>query len=339
MPRGPDPASIMNHTQRKRYENLSPTPQFGEGYTIWDVLRAQRSRPRDLRPPGPLPVVKTDLKTYRSDAPSVIWFGHSSYLIHAAGFNLLVDPVLSGSAAPVPFLVKAFPGSDAYEAADLPPIDCLLLTHNHYDHLDRRTVRAIAPKVARVVAPAGVAADLSGTHLSQDRITELGWGDTASLAPGISVTATPARHFSGRGLRRNGSLWTSYVLQLPGFKVFLGGDSGYDAHFREIGRQYGPFDLAILECGQYDVMWPYIHSMPEELVTEAQELGARLVLPVHWAKFALANHAWNEPIRRFTAAADRAGLPYATPRIGEPVILGQAPPATTWWHDDRTSGA
>ena len=313
------------------YNNQSPTPQFGEGFTIWDALRSQRNRPKNLKPPKPLPFVKTDLKRYHSKAPSVIWFGHSSYLIHVDGFNILVDPVLSDHASPVSFLIKAFPGTGAYGVADMPPIDCLVITHNHYDHLDLKTVRALLPNVKRVVMPAGVGASLRGLRIPPDNITELAWGADARLSPELNITATPARHFSGRGLRRNGSLWASYVLRAGDFKIFIGGDSGYDNHFQKIGREHGPFDLALLECGQYDKMWPYIHSMPEEVVTEAQELGARVTMPVHWAKFALANHPWDEPIARFVTAAEAAGIAYTTPKIGEPVVLGESYPKAAWW--------
>lgn len=312
------------------FKNLSTTPSFGEGFNLFDVLKASMRRPKEKAPLHTLPSVKTDLKNYYSKEASVIWFGHSSYLIHADGKNILVDPVLSGSASPVSFAIKAFKGSDVYKVHDMPAIDYLVLTHNHYDHLDYKTLKALAPSVKRWIVPAGVKHSLDGIPIAPQAITELRWWNFSKLEQGITITSTPARHFSGRGLKRNGSLWSSYVLDIFGQRIFIGGDSGYDAHFKEIGEQFGPFDLALLECGQYDKMWPYIHSMPEEVVSEARELKAKMVMPVHWAKFALANHDWHEPVRRFVQAAGNH-TPYTTPMIGEPVVLGKNYPQAAWW--------
>lgn len=299
---------------------------------MWDVITSLLSKRRGVAPDREIPAIKTDLKHYHSKTPSIIWFGHSSYLIHIDGVNILVDPVLSGHASPVSFVTRAFAGSDLYKAADMPDsIDYLIITHNHYDHLDLDTIKVLAPRVRRVILPSGVREDLERIPIPADAITELDWWETTELTPGSSITATPARHFSGRGLRRNGSLWSSYVLNFGGYTLFIGGDSGYDTHFKEIGNRFGPFDIALLECGQYDMMWPYIHSMPEEVVTEALELQARLVMPVHWGKFALAKHTWAEPIQRFIRAAQHAGVPYATPRIGEPVVLGEMCQHHHWW--------
>jgi L-ascorbate metabolism protein UlaG (beta-lactamase superfamily) len=329
------PNFIMAHSDsksiRKVFENLSHTPQFGEGYNMLHVLKAMLRKPPDIIPPGELPAVRTDLKQYVSQKPAVIWFGHSSYLIHYNGFNILVDPVLSGSASPLRFQFRAFKGADLYKPADMPPIDCLILTHNHYDHLDYRALRQLQQQTKAFVMPLHVGRSLAGLHIPPERIRELNWWQGIRLTEQIQITATPARHFSGRGLRRNGSLWASYVLQLGAYQIFIGGDSGYDHHFKEIGQRFGPFDLALLECGQYNVMWPYIHSMPEELVTEGQELGARVVMPVHWGKFALSNHAWQEPVQRFVAAAEQAGMAYTTPMIGEPVVLDGHFPKEKWW--------
>ena len=179
--------------------------------------------------------------------------------------------------------------------------------------------------------PLGVSKDVRGLNIKQEQITELNWWQSIELNPGVTLTATPARHFSGRGMKRNRSLWASYVLQINGYKIFIGGDSGYDNHFKEIGIKHGPFDIAILECGQYNVMWPYIHSMPEELILESIDLKAKVIMPVHWGKFALSTHEWNEPITRFVIAADKANIAYTTPLIGEPVLLDEYYPVNKWW--------
>jgi L-ascorbate metabolism protein UlaG (beta-lactamase superfamily) len=322
-----------NNLKRQAFQNLSHTPQLAEGYTLFKILSAFFSKPKTTVPAAALPAVKTDLKSYYSAKPSIIWFGHSSYLIHADGINILVDPVFSGYASPFSFYIKAFKGADVYKVADFPPIDWIILTHNHYDHLDYGTLRALSQKTKAYIMPLAVSKDVKGLNIKQEQITELNWWQSMELNQGITITATPARHFSGRGMRRNLSLWTSYVLQINGYKIFIGGDSGYDQHFKEIGNQYGPFDIALLECGQYNKMWPYIHSMPEELVTEASDLKAKVIMPIHWAKFALALHDWNEPIIRFVTAAEKAGVAYTTPMIGEPVVLDEYYPANKWWLD------
>lgn len=313
------------------FRNLSDTPQLAEGVSMLSVMKDFFFKSRVVAPPSAVPVRKTDLRNYYSEKPSVIWFGHSSYLIHCQGINILVDPVFSGHASPFRFYIRAFDGSDLYKAPDMPHIDAMIITHNHYDHLDKATIRALSARTGRFIMPLGVSRDLKGMKIGLDRVRELDWWEGEEVQPGVRVTATPARHFSGRGLRRNGSLWASFVLDLKGYRIFVGSDSGYDQHFKAIGDEFGPFDLAILECGQYNAAWPYIHSMPEELIREGAELGAKVIMPVHWGKFALAFHQWDEPVTRFVDAARKAQSEYTTPMIGEPVVIGEHHPKEEWW--------
>ena len=314
-----------------QFQNLGGVTFTAREIPMGRMLRDFLRRPASVTPARPLPSVRTDLRRPATARPTIIWFGHSSYLLQVAGLNLLVDPVFSGAAAPVSFAVRAYPGADAYTVADLPPIDVLLLTHDHYDHLDYPTVRALREKVARVVTPLGVGGHLRAWGYPPEKITELNWHESTEPVPGVRLTATPAQHMSGRLAQRQ-TLWASYVLALPGGeRLFLGGDSGYGPHFRAIGAQYGPFDLALLENGQYNLSWHAIHTLPPETVRAAQDLGARLLLPVHWAKFTLAYHPWNEPVRLLLAAADAAGLPVTVPRIGEPYTLGEPAMRTPWW--------
>jgi L-ascorbate metabolism protein UlaG (beta-lactamase superfamily) len=313
------------------YQNFSLTPQLAEGTSMLSVMKAFFTRPKTITPSATLPNVKTDLKALHSSKPTIVWFGHSSYLIHCQGINILVDPVLSGHASPFSWYLKAFKGSDTYKPQDMPDIDVMVLTHNHYDHLDKAAVKALAPKTKAFIMPLGVGKDLSGMGISKDKITELSWWDSKEFIQDVKLTATPSRHFSGRGLKRNASLWASFVLNIKGYSIFLGSDSGYDSHFQEIGNRFGPFDLALLECGQYNTAWPYIHSEPEELIKEGAELQAKVIMPVHWAKFALALHPWDEPINRFVKAAQTAGVRYTTPMIGQPVVIDEAYPKEKWW--------
>ena len=336
---GSDPANnrLTRIGQSKNYrdgsfQNLSPTDVMARGVSPIKMMRDYLNKSPDNTPKTPLPSVKTDLISLADTLPTLVWFGHSSYLIKANGLTILMDPVFSGNASPVSFFGKSFPGTDRYNVADMPAIDFLILSHDYYDHLDYKTITALIPKVKKFYTALGVGAHLEHWGVPADRITELDWWEGGQIAPGVTLTATPARHFSGRSLARGKTLWASYVLNLPDHTLFLGGDSGYDTHFRAIGDKYGPFDLAILECGQYNLDWPLIHMLPEEVVTAAQDLRAKTLLPVHWGKFALAYHAWNEPIQRVTKRAAEVKLTVTTPKIGEPVVIGAASyPQAVWW--------
>ncbi|MCW3467237.1 MBL fold metallo-hydrolase [Chitinophaga nivalis] len=314
------------------FQNLSLTPMKLEDVTYFSMLKDALNRPADTKPAKPLPTIKTDLKKRSSEKPVIVWFGHSSYLIQVKGVNILVDPVFSGSASPFSFMVKAFPGADAYQVKDMPDIDAVIITHNHYDHLDTKTIAQLKSRTGRFYTALGVGRDIAGCAGNNVAITEMDWWDTEAVAPGITLTATPARHFSGRGLKRGGSLWASFVLEIFGYKIFIGGDSGYDSHFKTIGDKLGPFDIALLECGQYNEAWPFIHMMPEQTVQAAIDLQAKVLMPVHWAKFALSLHPWNEPAIRVTKSAALHQLAITTPRIGEPVVVGESYPQDPWWN-------
>ena len=338
-----------------RFENLVQTDVTVKGTTFWKMLREYRNRPADTTPAGRLPSVVTDLRALPDQGVWVVWFGHSSYLLKVEGVTILVDPVFSGNASPVPWFAKAFGGTEVYGISQMPGVDLLLLTHDHYDHLDYKTVRVLAEKAGRVCTSLGVGAHLESWGVAGEKIVELDWWDSWSWVAsrdgvaglhsgeaggggGLTLTAAPARHFSGRGFKRGGTLWSSFVLKGRGHSLYLGGDSGYEQHFREIGERFGPFELAILECGQYGKNWPFIHMMPEQTVQAALDLRAAALMPVHWGKFTLALHPWKEPVRRLMAAFAKAsaaesgkGLQLATPMIGEAVLVGSEYPTEQWW--------
>lgn len=314
------------------FQNISHTPALAEGATPWKILKEYIfPESKNKNPHGPLPSVKTDLKNSNSAEPIIVWFGHSSYFLQINNFKILVDPVFSGNASPVSFFAKSYKGSDVYSTDDFPDLDLLLITHDHFDHLDYDTVKKLIPKVKRVVTSLGVGAHLEHWGYDASKITELDWHEKAELPSSFSLTAAPARHFSGRKFKRNQTLWSSFILRTPDHTIYLGGDSGYDTHFKKIGNKYGPFDLAILECGQYNKFWKYIHMMPEETVQAAIDLNARVLMPVHWAKFTLSLHDWNDSIRRATAESKKKNLPLIMPLIGEKVILGAASTQNDWW--------
>lgn len=315
----------------KSFHNLVPTPVSREGVSMFKMLRDFSHRPADTTPSKPLPAVHTDLQHLPDDQASLVWFGHSSYLLKINKTHILVDPVFSGNASPVSFFAKAYPGSNVYGPEQMPVrIEAILLTHDHYDHLDYKTILRLKDRTTHFYTSLGVGAHLEYWGVEPGTVTELDWWESASFSD-MTLTATPARHFSGRSIKRGGAIWSSFVLQAPGYRLFLGGDSGYEQLFKAIGERFGPFDLAILECGQYNDNWPYIHMRPEETVQAAVDLKAKTLLPVHWGKFTLSLHPWNEPVHRVTAAAVRAGMLVTTPRIGEIVNINHHYPNEAWY--------
>lgn len=313
------------------FQNLSKTNAMAEDASFIKTMKEFLKKPKTVKPPGVLPSLKTDLKKMHHTTPALVWFGHSSYFITLNNKTILVDPVFSGNAAPVSFMVKAFKGSDVYAVNDFPDIDLLILTHDHYDHLDYKTLLKLRSKVKKIICSLGVGSHLEHWGIDKKRIHELDWWEQIAHED-ISITATPGRHFSGRGIKRGQSLWSSFILRTSEHNLFLGGDSGYDSHFKTIGEKYGPFDLAILEAGQYNRSWPNIHMMPEETVQACVDLNAKVLLPVHWGKFSLAMHAWDEPIQRVLKKAEELKVIVTTPRIGEVVILKNNLPKTLWWN-------
>jgi len=315
------------------FENLEPTPAITEG-TPYSKLLASLFFGKDarLRPDKPLPVVQTDLRKLPVDSNLYLWFGHSSYLLQIDGKKIVVDPVFSTYASPVRYAVRAFDMTYEYKAADLPDIDILVITHDHWDHLDYNTFMEIKDRVKHIVTGLGVGAHLEKWGYPADQITELYWDESAEV-DGLKFTAAPGRHFSGRTFKRNTTLWSAFILQSTQQKIFIGGDSGYGTHFKTIGEKYGPFDYAILENGQYDAMWKYIHMQPEEVLTAAQDLKAHYTVPVHSSKFPLANHPWDEPLIRISKAAQVQDMPLVTPKIGQVVSLHHYQKFAEWWKE------
>lgn len=305
-----------------KFQNLNLTPALTEGYGYFKVLYEFFFKTvNDRRPSRPLPSVKTDLLELNPAEDILVWFGHSSYFMQIDGKKFLVDPVFSGNASPLRGSNTSFNGSDNYQVQDLPDIDYLIITHDHYDHADYPTLVQLPSKTAMVICGLGVGRYLEKWGFKPDCILEKDWDEEVDLRDGFKAYIKPARHFSGRGLVRNNTLWMSMLLKTPSMKIYIGGDSGYDTHFAQIGKQFGEVDLAILENGQYDLKWKYIHMLPDEVLKAGEDLKAKRILPVHSAKFAMANHAWNEPLRRITTLNKALNLTLVTPMIGEKVLL------------------
>ena len=311
------------------FQNLVPTKMFTEESMLkvmWKFAKAKNTVPSK-----PLPSVKTNLKDLPNDAPVIVWFGHSSYLIKINGKHILVDPVFSGHASPVPFTTRSFAGTDIYKVEDLPDIDVLLISHDHYDHLDYKTVTELISKTKLVCTSLGVASHLQYWGFDANKIIEFDWWDERIVFDDLKFTAVPARHFSGRGLIRNNALWSAFVLQTNMHSLFLGADSGYGNHFKMVHGKFPSFDIAILECGQYNIAWHAIHMLPEETVQASKDLHAKILMPVHWGKFSLSLHTWDEPIKLACAKAEELNVKLTTPIIGEPVIIDRKYPNSKWW--------
>ena len=284
-------------------------------------------------PLSPLPQVKPDVISFINSSADmkVIWLGHSTFLINMNGKIILVDPVFSGSASPVSFLVKRFqpPALDLHE---LPGIDYVVISHDHYDHLDRESIEFFKDRDAMFLAPLGVGSYLRGWGIPAVRVKELDWWQSFKTID-LEFTATPAQHFSGRdGLHDNETLWASWVIRSPTHKIYFSGDSGYDTHFKEIGDKFGPFDIAFLESGQYNERWKVVHMLPEEAVQAYHDLQAKRFFPVHWGMFVLALHSWDEPILKLQAAAETKGINLISPKLGQIVEVNDNYKNEFWWN-------
>jgi L-ascorbate metabolism protein UlaG (beta-lactamase superfamily) len=322
--------------KNEQFHNLNPVIMTAGKRQMFSILwkKLFEKKPEGLRPKEKIPTIKTDLKSIPIDKDIVVWFGHSSYYIQIDGKRFLIDPVFSKHASPVPIMISCFEGTNIYSVEDMPEIDYLLITHDHYDHLDYRTIKKLNPKVKQVISPLGVGAHFEKWNYSKDKIKIMDWDESIDLGEGFIINSTTSRHFSGRSLKRNTTLWLSYVLQTPNKTIFISGDGGYDSHFAEIGNRFGKIDFAFLETGQYNEKWKYIHSMPEEVILEVKDLNAQKVLPIHWGKFALAEHHWKEPIERLMSLNKQENIIFLTPMIGEMIDLNNENQSfSAWWED------
>ena len=313
------------------FKNLNYTPQLSNDNGFLHMFKEYFSA-KNKKPENPLPSIKTNLHEIPANKNILVWFGHSSYYLQISGKKILVDPVFSGHASPFTFSVKAFKGSDIYTVDDIPEIDFLVITHDHWDHLDYKTVVELKSKTKKVITGLGVGSHLERWGYSPKSVIEMDWYDTKQFADSIVFHAMPARHFSGRGFTPKKTLWMSLVLETPDGTIYIGGDSGYDTHFKEIGEKFDKIDIAILENGQYNQSWKYIHMHPSEVLQAAEDLKAIRLFPVHSMKFALANHAWDTPLKTISALNKQHRQQLITPLIGELVYINNTTQTfTNWW--------
>lgn len=299
-------------------------------FSMWmETVFGDKGHPR---PPGAIPAIKADLKALDAQQDLVIWLGHSSYFVQLGGQRILIDPVFSTNAAPVPLANVAFDGTSIYAADDMPEIDLLLISHDHYDHLDYPSIQALQPKVKQVLVGLGVGAHFEAWGYDMRTVREADWYATIQQVPQLQIHVTPARHFSGRTFTRDKSLWVGFALVSPQRRIFFSGDSGYAPHFAEIGKRYGPFDWVALDAGQYDPRWANVHLNPEQAAQAAEDLRARALTLAHVARFSISPHDWDDPFKRITAASQGHGYALWTPEVGRPIHLdGRVQTFLAWW--------
>jgi len=301
------------------FQNEDTTVLMTGKSSFWDMVTGRKKSKRLIPKEGEVQVIKNDLKHLPKDKDLYVWFGHSSFLLQLSGRTILVDPVFIAF-SPVRFIGKAFPGTDIYKPEDMPDtIDYLIISHDHYDHLDHKTVVALKDRVGKVICPLGVGETFEHWGYAKEQIIELDCNE--DFTDGFIFHCLPTRHFSGRSLKRNTTQRASWLFETPLRKVFYSGDGGYGVRFKRFGQQFPDIDLAIMENGQYDVNWCNIHTMPEELGKEVSELHPNRFVTVHHSKVALANHAWDEPRENERKAAEVSGIPLITCCIGEIVTL------------------
>ncbi len=297
--------------------------------TTWDFLFGGNDR----SPKGALPTRPVDLSHFNhegGDQLRVTWLGHSSLMINIDGFKLLTDPVFEKRISIVG--PTRFNGEVPLEVAELPEIDAVIISHDHYDHLNKFSIKQLKSKAKRFIVPLGVGTRLEDWGVPGRKIVELEWWQEHRLHENLMVAATPAQHFSGRGLTdRNQTLWASWVIESQNHRLFFSGDSGYFDGFKNIGTVYGPFDMSFIECGAYNPSWADVHMFPEQTVQAHLDLKGKLLHPIHWGTFNLSVHPWYDPMERLTAAARARSVSTATPMAGETTILGEHIPTAHWW--------
>jgi L-ascorbate metabolism protein UlaG (beta-lactamase superfamily) len=342
------PAAFGAMPSGARRERVRRSPQFRDGAfhnthqtkpLVPDADDRRRLRKMLLdgpvrKPDGVIPVVTAARPAgpLDTDALHITWYGHASSLVEIDGARVLFDPIWSDRCSPSrlagPHRLHAAPVA----LVDLPPLDAVVISHDHYDHLDMTTIVKLAElHPVPFVVPLGVGAHLEHWGIPASRIIELDWDERTTVGP-LTLTAAPAQHFSGRRItKRNYTLWTSWVVAGPTHRVFYSGDTGYFDGFARLGAEYGPFDATLVQIGAYDPGWPDIHMTPEEGVTTHLDVRGGLLIPVHWGTFVLAFHPWGEPADRVWEESKARGVTLAVPRPGERIDVSDPPAVDGWW--------
>ncbi|MBT8327462.1 MAG: MBL fold metallo-hydrolase [Bacteroidia bacterium] len=316
------------------FRNLESTTMEITPSKIPGLLYQQFFKRKGREPIQPLPIQPFDKEAFLapSDEVKMIWYGHSVVLLRIEGKTVLIDPMLGPDASPIaPFPVKRFSENTLNLINDFPEIDILLMTHDHYDHIDLSSFEKLKPKVSKYVTTLGTARHYEDWGVAEEDIFELDWWDSIKIE-GLKIHCTPSRHFAGRGgNNRAKSLWGGWTIKSESENLYFSGDGGYGNHFKEVGERLGPFDFGFMECGQYNELWHQIHMYPEESVQAAIDAKVKNIMPVHWAGFALAMHTWQEPVERFVAEANAKSKSFITPQIGE-MFNARSDSKKDWWN-------
>jgi L-ascorbate metabolism protein UlaG (beta-lactamase superfamily) len=326
-------ASPHYHGGQFANAHLHPPLKAGD---VWDYLIEYLFGDQVRIPPSTVPVLAIQPASMQAPpAPGLraVWLGHSSVYVELDGLRLLVDPVFSDYSSPVHGVGPKRFHPPPIAMKDLPKIDAVMISHDHFDHLDMRTVQYLASKETHFVVPLGVGAHLDEWNVPKGQITELDWWETTEIG-GLKIICTPAQHYSGRGIfDYKATLWSSWAVIGPKHRFYYSGDTGFADHFQQIGNRFGPFDLGIIRIGQYGpgASWIYSNMNPEDAIKAHLAIKARRMLPVHWGTFGLAFHDWDEPINRAVRAANEQHVDLVTPRVGEVVIVGKAFRSHRWW--------
>jgi len=320
------------HYKEGEFINYIPSPDWGITDVIpimWDFIFTGNDR----KPDEILPISQVDFNQIvnaKTDELKVTWVGHSSLIINIDGKIILTDPIYFNKTV---FLGPGrYNGDVPFDIDELPEVDLVVISHNHYDHLNSSTIEKIHSKVKHFIAPLMVGAELEEMGVPREKITELDWWEEINLFDNFLVALTPTQHFSGRSLfDRDETLWGSFVIQGPKHKIYFSGDSGYFEGFKEIGDKYGPFDLTFLECGAYNERWHFVHMMPEETAQAHIDLRGKILHPIHWGTFDVSLHSWYDPMIRISKAADSLGIMLSTPIVGETITVNENLQTERWW--------
>jgi L-ascorbate metabolism protein UlaG (beta-lactamase superfamily) len=331
---------IYRHFENYRngkFMNQNPTNMSMSVSTIFSLMKDSMIGKNNRNPKSPISISPLNWDKIKSNQDSLTWFGHSTFLLSVDNKKILLDPMFGPSPSPVSYVgSKRYSEDLLYIIDELPLIDAVLITHDHYDHLDYKSILRLKDKVGQFFVPHGVAAHLQRWGVEAERISELNWWDEIEWQ-GLTIASVPSQHFSGRGLRnRDTTLWTGWVIFGEKNRIYTSGDGGYGPHFKQIGEKYGHFDLTLVEGGQYDKRWSSIHMMPEEAVQAHLDVKGKNMMLIHWAAFTLAYHGWTDPIERAIREAKERDVRLISPSIGETIVLNGSITVddSLWWKEN-----
>ena len=357
-------ASMIRYKNAMIFCNENPEALYPPKIALKEIIRFYKFYPKNAKPKHAIPFISSDFNQHYA-IPSLAWLGHSSIFLTYKNLHILVDPIFSMYASPLTFINRAFKQTKCYKADDFPSLFAVIITHAHFDHLDKRSVMSLHKKTRYFICPLKVGQYLKKWGIESHQIIELDWWEGIAFSENneeihtddkhymkesgtvswlqnskadciLRITATPAQHNANRGDGFNKTLWASFVVEFHPYtsfhkKIFLSGDGGYYTHFQRIGEAFGGFDVACLESGQYNKAWRFSHSFPHEIVKEALDLQTKMVLPIHWGRFVSGSHDWNGVIKYLYPEFIARKIPCVIPMIGEIYHIGSMPSSENWW--------